>query len=173
MSFGKRLKQLRLKKGITQEELGALIGVQKAAIYKYENEIVKNPKDETINKLSKIFNVTPSYLRGYDDRISVGRNLYNSSLNNYSLSDESIKVKHKLVEIIDSDMQPVIVDLFNETLQLKENYNLLQLEEICLLLSCINRWTDIDINNLDVTSEVTDLLTGFVEGIKKYKNIED
>lgn len=30
--MGKRIKELRLKKGVTQEELGKIIGVQKSAI---------------------------------------------------------------------------------------------------------------------------------------------
>lgn len=67
MCMGERIKELRLKAGLTQEELGKKIGVQKAAIQKYESGAVKNLKRTTIQILADIFNVTPSYLIGLDE----------------------------------------------------------------------------------------------------------
>lgn len=67
MNMGERIKQLRLEKGLTQEELGKYIGVKKAAIMKYEKGNVKNMKRSTIQTLSKLFNVTPSYLMCLDE----------------------------------------------------------------------------------------------------------
>jgi repressor LexA len=66
MKMGERIKELRLSKSMTLEELGKLVGVQKAAVQKWENGSTKNLKRSTIEKLSKIFNVTPSYLMGLD-----------------------------------------------------------------------------------------------------------
>lgn len=65
MDLGKIIKQLRIENGYTQEELGKLIGLKKAAIHKYESGIVQNMKRTTIGKLANIFNVSPSYLLGY------------------------------------------------------------------------------------------------------------
>ena len=67
MNLGNILKQLRIEKGLTQEELGRMVGVKKAAIHKYESGIVQNMKRATIGKLANIFNVSPSYLLGYTD----------------------------------------------------------------------------------------------------------
>ena len=67
MSTGERIKQLRVNKGLSQEELGALIGVQKAAIHKYESGIVVNLKRSTIDKLAQALNTTPAYLMGWED----------------------------------------------------------------------------------------------------------
>lgn len=39
MDMGERIKQLRIANGLTQEELGKYIGVQKAAIRKYEKKL--------------------------------------------------------------------------------------------------------------------------------------
>ena len=44
MTTGERIKMLRKEHNLTQEELGAKIGVQKAAIQKYEKGTVKNIK---------------------------------------------------------------------------------------------------------------------------------
>ncbi len=42
MKMGDRIKQLRLAKGITQEELGKIVGVKKAAVQKWESGMTKN-----------------------------------------------------------------------------------------------------------------------------------
>lgn len=66
-NMGAIIKQLRLQKGLTQEELGKVIGVQKSAIRKYESGMVQNIKRSSIKKLADFFGVSPSYLLGYED----------------------------------------------------------------------------------------------------------
>ena len=61
MDIGQKIKDARLAKGLTQEELGNLIGVQKSAIAKYENGRVVNIKRSTLQKLAKALD-----LRGSD-----------------------------------------------------------------------------------------------------------
>lgn len=58
---GERIRRFRTKKGLTQEELGKMLGVTKGAIQKYENGQIKNFKAETIRKLSDIFMIPPVY----------------------------------------------------------------------------------------------------------------
>lgn len=67
MTTGDRIRQLRLEHQMTQEELGARVGVQKAAIYKYENGLVVNLKRSTIEKLAAALDTTPTYLMGMED----------------------------------------------------------------------------------------------------------
>lgn len=67
MEMSEIIKQLRLQKGITQEELGRVIGVQKSAIRKYESGMVENIKRSSIKKLADYFGVSPSFLLGYED----------------------------------------------------------------------------------------------------------
>lgn len=64
METGEIIKQLRKEKGITQEELANVLGLQKSAIAKYENGRVKNIKRETINAMAVYFGVKPSYILG-------------------------------------------------------------------------------------------------------------
>lgn len=64
--IGERIKELRKSKGLTQEELGKIIGVQKSAVLKYENGSVQNLKRTTIAKLADFFKVAPYYLMGFD-----------------------------------------------------------------------------------------------------------
>lgn len=59
MSVGLTIKKLRQEKGLTQEELGALLGVKKAAVQKYESGQVQNLKHSTIKRLCEIFEKNP------------------------------------------------------------------------------------------------------------------
>lgn len=67
MTTGERIRQLRIEHQLTQEELGAKVGVQKAAIYKYENGLIVNLKRSTIEKLALVLDTTPTYLMGMED----------------------------------------------------------------------------------------------------------
>lgn len=65
MLFGKRLKDLRIKSGLTQNELGSIINVSKATICFYEKE-QRTPTLENLIDLSDYFEVTIDYLLGRD-----------------------------------------------------------------------------------------------------------
>ena len=67
MTTGERIKQLRLERGLTQEELGAKLGVQRAAVQKYEKGTVKNIKRDALIRLAEILGTTPEYLLGWDE----------------------------------------------------------------------------------------------------------
>lgn len=67
MRTGERIKHLRIQLELSQEQLGALVGVQKAAIYKYENGLVINLKRSMIEKLADVLKTTPAYLMGWTD----------------------------------------------------------------------------------------------------------
>lgn len=61
-----RIKELRAARGITQEQLGAMLGVKKAAVCKYENEKVNIPY-QVLEKLSGIFGVTADHILCRDE----------------------------------------------------------------------------------------------------------
>lgn len=66
---GNYIKSLRKDKGLTQEELGNMIGVKKAAVQKWESGMVQNLKRNTIKQLSEIFEVSPASFIDDDDPI--------------------------------------------------------------------------------------------------------
>lgn len=71
------IKYYRKKLGLTQEELGNYVGVQKSAIAKYENGRIENLKRTTIEKLSELFGILPSELLG----ISATNNVMSNTTN--------------------------------------------------------------------------------------------
>ena len=65
MTTGEKIKQLRIALGMSQEELGKIVG---AAIYKYENGLVVNLKRSTIEKLASALGTTPMYLLNLEEK---------------------------------------------------------------------------------------------------------
>lgn len=63
MSFGKRLKQARRAKKLTQPDVASLIGVDFTTISKWENGHVE-PGREQIVKLASLYGVSTEYLMG-------------------------------------------------------------------------------------------------------------
>jgi len=61
-----RIKQLRQERGLTQDDLGKLLGVQKAAICKYETGRVSLTQ-EAMFRLSDLFQVSVDYILGRSD----------------------------------------------------------------------------------------------------------
>lgn len=62
MEIGQKIKKARLERGLTQQELGEIVGVQKSAIAKYENGKVVNIKRSTLQKIASALNIRPSEL---------------------------------------------------------------------------------------------------------------
>lgn len=65
MIIGSRIREERLKRGLTQEKLGELIGVSKVAISNYERGEAQ-PKMEKLSKLVEVLKLTPNYILGQD-----------------------------------------------------------------------------------------------------------
>lgn len=62
MNIGDKIRIARINKGMTQEDLGNALGVQKSAIAKYENGRVVNIKRSTLKKISDVLGIAPSEL---------------------------------------------------------------------------------------------------------------
>ena len=65
MIEGSRIKEERIKRGMSQQQLGDLLGVTKVSICGYENG-TRTPAMETFLKLIEILDLSPDYLLGRD-----------------------------------------------------------------------------------------------------------
>ena len=73
MIIGKRLKEARLKKSMSQEELGNLLGVSKVSICGYEKG-TRTPTMENFLDLIKILELEPDYVLGRDKNVVSEKN---------------------------------------------------------------------------------------------------
>ncbi len=71
MSIGSRIKELRIRQNMTQEELARIIGVTKGAVANYENE-VSSPKSDLMYRLFDALECDANYL--YQDAMNL--NIY-------------------------------------------------------------------------------------------------
>jgi len=73
MTNGERIKYLREKNGFTQKDIATKLGVEPAAISKYELDM-REPNIEALIKLATIFNVSIDYLLGRTPDVFVNAN---------------------------------------------------------------------------------------------------
>jgi transcriptional regulator with XRE-family HTH domain len=106
MEIGAKIRDARIAKGLTQEELGNLIGVQKSAIAKYENGRVVNIKRSTLQKLAKaldlrgsdlIIESNPKEAAELSARVLLDIDLMDSLEQYYTLSEEKQKMIRDLI----------------------------------------------------------------------------
>ena len=64
--LGKKIKELRIEKGLTQPDLATLVGVSKGMISIWENNI-NEPKATYIKRLADALGVTTDYLLNHLD----------------------------------------------------------------------------------------------------------
>lgn len=77
MGIGKRIKEAREKAGLTQEELGKLIGVTGSAITNYEKE-TSHPKEPIMYALIDALKVEPNFL--FQDCVNIPKTKKSPSL---------------------------------------------------------------------------------------------
>ena len=63
--FGDKLRELRRRHGITQDQLAQAIGVVRSSIGKYEGKSQVIPSDEIKKRIADYFGVTLDYLLDY------------------------------------------------------------------------------------------------------------
>ena len=81
MEIGEKIKFLRMRQGMTLEELGLKVGVGKSTVRKWETGQIANMRRDKIASLADALNVSPSYLMGWEDEINVDMDMKNNSSN--------------------------------------------------------------------------------------------
>lgn len=67
MTFGQKLKTLRLNAGLTQAQLASKLSLSKANISKYESDTIQ-PNFEALGVISSLFGVSVDYLLGKEEK---------------------------------------------------------------------------------------------------------
>jgi len=107
-SFGSRLKELRLRKQITQEQLATYLGVSKSAVGMWEGE-KREPDLETVLKVADYFEVSVEYLLGRENQTVNNSGLIMNG-NNSNFNDNNVSIGNSANgQIIDQ-----FIELFNK-----------------------------------------------------------
>mgnify|MGYP003418594434 CR=1 FL=1 len=106
IEIGKKIKEARIAKKLTQQELGNIVGVQKSAIAKYESGRVVNIKRSTLQKIASALNIRPSELvfeespkesASFHVKIISDLELMSTLKDYYKLSSENQKIVRDLI----------------------------------------------------------------------------
>lgn len=105
MLNGNRLREVRKAKGLTQTELGELIGVGKSAICCYEKE-TRNPTLEAVIEMIHVFGVSADYLLGAD---------YLVKMDNQNLFEDYVALtKEEIIFIEELKKNKLVYDILME-----------------------------------------------------------
>lgn len=118
-TVGQRIKRLRKERKWTQEMLGAKLGVKKAAVQKYESGRVVNLKQETIKKLTDIFEVPPTTFLDcsdwdkYAEEVNLAEQIKTIELLQKHFGEGAVALLHIYSELNDSGQEKLIRDAEN------------------------------------------------------------
>lgn len=67
MTIGERIRERRKRLGLTADQLGEMIGKNRATIYRYESDDIENMSISIIPPLAAALRCSPAYLMGWSD----------------------------------------------------------------------------------------------------------
>lgn len=91
--IGERLRLLRKEKGMTLDELGAVLNMPKSSLSRYENGTA-DPSIEAVKKIARYFNVSIDWLSGETDVREIIR-----------IPENQTKKLLKLIDILKEDLK--------------------------------------------------------------------
>lgn len=66
-TIGNRIRYMRQEAGLSVDELAALLGKNRATVYRYESDEIENFPIAVIGPLAEALHTTPAYLMGWTD----------------------------------------------------------------------------------------------------------
>ena len=112
LNIGKRIKELRIKHGLSAEDLAPLVGLSPATIYRYENGDIKQVNTTKLQSFAKVLNTTEAYLMGWmEDDASTTSNaghentdiLYISKPSGDMKADEVRRFLHETIDSLSDE----------------------------------------------------------------------
>ncbi|WP_404427639.1 XRE family transcriptional regulator [Ureibacillus chungkukjangi] len=109
MQIGAKIKALRLKKGLTQEELGERTDLTKGYISQLERDL-NSPSIETLFSLLEVLGTTPKDF--FDDSLQEQKVIYNvDDQSSFFDEDKKYKIQWLIPTSNEKEMEPVLITL--------------------------------------------------------------
>lgn len=109
--MSRKIKELRLARNMTLEQVANIVGVGKSTVRKWETGMIANMKRDKIALLAKALGTTPAYLMGWNDSIK-----QKQSLDELKLT-EGEKMLLDLFRQIPSDAQKMYLEVLRAALK--------------------------------------------------------
>ncbi len=106
--LSRKIKQLRLERDMTLEQVATIVGVGKSTVRKWETGMIANMKRDKIALLAKALGTTPAYLMGWEDE----RTRFTHSMENYSVATSMLAQTNSPDQIILTEGETALIELF-------------------------------------------------------------
>ena len=103
-----KIKELRLEKGLTLEQVATVVGVGKSTVRKWETGMIANMKRDKIASLAKALGTTPAYLMGWKEETAPSPSKENLS--------EGEKALLELFRLVPEDQQQLVLQMIRAAL---------------------------------------------------------
>lgn len=105
-----KIKQLRLERDMTLEQVATIVGVGKSTVRKWETGMIANMKRDKIALLAKALGTTPAYLMGWEDE----KTRFTHSMENYSVAASMLPQINSPDQIILTEGEKMLIELFRQ-----------------------------------------------------------
>ena len=110
--MAQKIKELRMAKGLTLEQVADVVGVGKSTVRKWETGMIANMRRDKIADLAKALGTTPAYLMGWNEEEK------KPSPDKVELT-EGEKLMLELFRRIPEDRQQAALDLLRAALKMQ------------------------------------------------------
>lgn len=135
--IGKQLKELRLEKGMTQEQLAQALNLSKSAVVQYEHD-KREPSFNALIKIEKFFKVSAQYLTGKSQYKKVSEEIfYNESIEKSEVFGSENKYNQHLIIAISILFDDLLKQILSVESEKEKEQILKQLHTSVSILSTI------------------------------------
>ncbi len=103
--MSRKIKQLRLERNMTLEQVADIVGVGRSTVRKWETGMIANMKRDKIALLAKALGTTPAYLMGWKEQTNAPGNMELT---------EGEKLLLELFRQIPEDAQKIYLEVLRE-----------------------------------------------------------
>lgn len=106
MGKGERIKKLRERNNLTQEQLAKRLNTTKQTISKYEKGIVTNIPSDRLETMAEILHTTPEYILGWEE-IQKNNDTITDAVVRMRTNEEFLSLVEKLIHLDDEQLKGV------------------------------------------------------------------
>lgn len=124
-TLGQRIRQARIIKGMTLEEVAKIVQVSRQTIQRYESGVIGNIPSDKIELLSTALNVTPAYIMGWEEESPF-------DVKKLTLHAMAVRALAKLSKSPDEEKKSKLLEIVTDLLQ--GDYTIDQLNAISAIV---------------------------------------
>ena len=100
VAIGSRIKEIRIKRGMSPEELAEKIGVSRSTMFRYENGGIEKVPGETLTGIAKALKTSPAVLMGWKGDVDDEPSTVAAHLDTDDLTEDELDDVANYIELV-------------------------------------------------------------------------